>query len=395
MKLVAVALASASLIGGGVLAAPVTAVQPAAPATFTAVSDSSAELSVERDGRIETIEITTLDEALALMADTRLTSLWPQIAAWAGPDFERLRANTLKSARAVFAKGKTNRADTGLASTVRKKLRPTFLLTEALKDTGHDDEAVRLMERARGTAPTKGGFGANEWAATSIWLSDARFRAGDTAGALAVLDTSIPPIADSRSRLNLDINRVVLLLFADRPAEALTVLDQVRGAFDAPGGDGPFTLDTRVRGSDRQFAWMRACALRKLGRPNDAAAVAALLMSGDEPREKRFIIDPTVEIRQTLALCSGDVAEAAQAYADALTDEAFGGDALLALQPAYRHPAVDPAFMERVRRHPTLAPVLEGRMRTLPAALTPALNGWRTMPAAEREAAGFAVEREY
>ena len=380
MKCIAVALASAALVVGLTPAAPVTAAE--APAvTFRPVSDHAAELLVQRDGRSETVAITTLDEALALMADARLASVWPQIAAWAGLDFERLRANTLRSAREVFATGKTKRAATSLASIVRRKLRPTFLLAEALKETGHEDEAALLMRRARGAAPQKGVFGANEWAATSIWLADARFRTGDAPGAIAVLDASIPPIADSRSRLNLDINRVPLLLFADRPAEALAALDRVEAGFAAPGGDGPFTTNARVRGSDRQFAWMRACGLRKLRRAEEAAPLIALLRSGEEPDETRFVIDPTVKLRQTLALCSRDVAGAAQAFADALAQEGVGGEALLALQPAYRHPAVDPAFMDEVCRHPTLAPVLAARMRVLPDALTPALNGWRTAPA--------------
>ncbi|GAL99757.1 hypothetical protein [Sphingomonas parapaucimobilis] len=75
-----------------------------------------------------------------------------------------------------------------------------------------------------------------------------------------------------------------MLLDLHRPAKALAAIDAVEARFQAPGG--LFAGDVRVKGSDRQFAWIRACALQQqLGRTAEAKAAAAPLYPIAEPQD--------------------------------------------------------------------------------------------------------------
>ncbi|MFN3775524.1 hypothetical protein [Sphingomonas parapaucimobilis] len=76
---------------------------------------------------------------------------------------------------------------------------------------------------------------------------------------------------------------ISVLLDLHRPAKALAAIDAVEARFQAPGG--LFAGDVRVKGSDRQFAWIRACALQQLGRTAEAKAAAAPLYPIAEPQD--------------------------------------------------------------------------------------------------------------
>ncbi|MEG3170284.1 hypothetical protein U1737_19020 [Sphingomonas sp. LB3N6] len=378
--LVALALATAHASAGNPPSAPALTGNISTDIMFRPVSATTATLTIRSAGSPQAIEIKRLDDTLALLADKRLAAIWPQVTEWAGMGLEKLRDSAIGAAQVLFAKGRTKDADTSLGSVVGPKLRGTFLLADALLNAGRIDEATRLMENARGTAPKKGMRGPIEWAATSTWLAKAQHVQGHVDAAIGIIEASIPPMGNDRTKVNLEVNRAAMLLEVGRAAEALSAIEAAQDSFAAPGGDGPFTTNARVRGSDRQFAWIKSCALSKLGRTAEAAAAAMPLHAAVEPQENRFVIDPTITLRTTLARCTGNVADAAQAYADALAGEPFGGDALLELQPALVQPSFDPAFMAKVRQHPVLVPLLADRMQRLTGDLVLALNGWRPMP---------------
>lgn len=371
------ALAAAEVSAGTPPLKPAAVANVVTDIVFHPVSATTATLIVRSGGSSQSIEIKSLDDTLALLADKRLISIWPQVTEWAGNGLDNLRDNSINAAQALFAKGRMKDADTSLGSAVGPKLRGTFLLADALLNAGRIDEATRLMESARGSTPHKGMRGPIEWAATSTWLAKAQHVRGNVKVSIGIIEASIPPMGNDRTKVNLEVNRAAMLLEVGRADEALVAIEAAQASFAAPGGDGPFTTNARVRGSDRQFAWIKSCALSKLGRTAEAATAAAPLKTGVEPQEKRFVIDPTIRLRTKWARCTEDVANAAQAYADALAGEPFGGDALLELQPALVQSSFDPAFMEKVRRHPVLAPLLASRMRPLLGNLALALNGWR------------------
>ncbi|WP_312488645.1 hypothetical protein [Sphingomonas sp.] len=345
--------------------------------TFRAVSPTHATILVGPPAARQLVEVRTIDDALAALADRRLSHAWPQLLSWAGPGLEGLRDRLIADARTVFTKGRTAQADTGLASVVRPRLRPTFLLADALLAGGRFAEAVDLMRAARDAEPKDSPWWSIHWASMSQWLAKAEDAQGRFDAALGILDAAIPPLGKDRVKLNLEASRAAVLLERDRPAEALAAIDAVQAAFDAPGG-GILSGNARIKGSDRQFAWVRACALHKMGRITEAKAAAMPLDPAVEPQDKRFKIDPTVKLRKQLALCSQDVAATARVYAGMLTATPYAGEALTELQPDAKIPGVAPAFMKQVRRHPDLAPILAERLRPLPEAFVPALNGWRS-----------------
>lgn len=357
---------------------------PATPASFQPESPTVAETTIGAS----TKRIETPDQALALLADRRFAAQWPAILAWAGDELARLRDAQVAAAEADVARGRTKRDGDGVSAIVRPKLRATMLLADALWDAGREDAAIALIERARDDRATRstdrtrngvpeiGAMDAVEWTALVLWLSDAAYARGDTARAIAIIDGGLPPVANTRARLNLDVTRIRLLIEAGRAAETLAALDAAEALFRSPGGGGPFSHYSRAPASDRRYAGIRACALTQLGRADEAKAVAAPLFAV-APDEKAEVVDVTIAMRQGLARCTGDVAMAARAYADALAPGRDPRDALLELQPGRRRAGFDPDFMAQVREHPTLAPVLAERMRVLPDALLPALNRWR------------------
>lgn len=379
--IVAFVLAIAQISVGTQPSVPIAASNEFTNIVFHPVSSTTAKLTVQSGASAQTIDIKGLDDTLALLADKRLSAVWPEIMEWAGPELVKLRDSSISAAQAIYAKGRTKDAETSLGSIVRPELRGTFLLADALLNAGRIDEATRLIESARGTAPRKDRWGPIEWTATSTWLSKAQQVQGNVSAAIAILEASILPMGADRTKLNLEVNRAALLLEVDRAAEALTAIEGVQASFAAPGIGGLFTSNPRVGGSDRQFAWIRSCALSKLGRATEAAAAAAPLNGSAEPKEKRFVIDPTIRLRAKWARCTGNVTAAAQAYTDALRTEPVGGDALLELQPALNQPTFDKVFLEKVRQDPALSAVLADRWRPLPENLVLALNGWRASSA--------------
>ena len=355
----------------------ITATNESPNIVFQPASATTATLTVQSGGLTRTIEVNSLDDALAILADKHLSAIWPKVTEWGGPGLERLRDSYVNAAQAIFEKGRTTDANTSLGSAVSPKLRGTVLLADALLNAGRIDEATRLMENARGTAPQKGRWGASEWAATSAWLAQAQYTQGNVETALSIIEDSMPVLENDRAILNLEVNRAAILLDIGRASEALSALEAVQAGFAAPGGDGPFTSNARLKGSDRHFAWIRSCALSKLGRLEEAAAAAAILDTGIEPQDKRFVIDPTIRIRTRWTRCIGNVNAAVRAYTSALSNEPFGGYALLELQPTLTQPSFDQSFFEKVRQSPALYPALADRWRPLPINLVPALNGWR------------------
>lgn len=372
----AFALAAAQVLAGSPSLAPASSSSELKNIIFHPVSATTAKLTLQSGGASQTVEIKSLQDTLALLADRQLSAVWPEIMAWAGPGLEKLRDSSISAAQAIYAKGRIKDAETGLGSIVRPELRGTFLLADALLNAGRVDEATRLIEAAHGPAPRKDRWGPLEWTATSIWLSKAQQVQGNVSAAIAILEASIVPMGADRTKINLEVNRAALLLEVDRAAEALTMIESVQANFAAPGMGGLFTSNPRVGGSDRQFAWIRSCALTKLGRATEAAEAAAPLNSSVEPKEKRLVIEPTIRLRARWARCTGNVGAAAQAYAEALRAEPVGGEALLELQPTLNHPTFDQVFLEKVRQDPNLSAVLANRWRPLPENLVPALNGW-------------------
>lgn len=330
------------------------------------------------------VPVSTVDIALLLLADQRLEPLWPALSAWAGPGLERLRDRQLGLARAIAESGQTDLAESTVASITGPKTRATMMYAEGLQSSGQLDKAIELIRAARGSAPGRGKWNEAEWMALSMRLTTLiRARDGFPA-ALEILDESERLLGrENPLAVNFQINRAAFLAEARRPMDALAELDRAEAAFR--NNDNRKDRDlAKVPGSDRQFAWIRICALTQLGRHAEVQPLMDRIYPVREPSDDSFIVTASEPIRLRLFRCTGDAASAASEYARDLRRLPFGGAALLTLQPAYSAPNVDAAFMRRIAAEPEMVRALAGRLRPLPQTLVPALNHWRGNPSAVR-----------
>lgn len=350
------------------------------------VAGAFAELALrDRDGQQWREPLTTVELALSLLADNRMRPLWQPLLDWAGPGLERLRDRRVAAARAVTADGRTEIATSTAASSTRPKVRAAMLLAEELAGAGQLDQAIALIERTRGTAPGRGDWAQAEWMALSLRLrSYVRYRDGPAA-ARAVLDASEAALGSANDySINFQINRAADLAEDGRHSEALAVLDaaeaRYRGARDGRYGAG----GERVPGSDRQFAWIRICALTGLGRGKEVASLVPTIYPPAEPSDDAFRIPASNSIRYRLFRCMDSATGVADEMAAELRDGSIGGTAFVQLQPGLYDVRKPPEFRLRVAADAKLAPLLAARFRVLPPALHPALNRWRAPPAATR-----------
>lgn len=331
------------------------------------------------DGKF--MSVSTVNDALVLLADRRAEPLWPALLAWAGPGLERLRDIRLASARVIATSGATYFAGNTAESTTRPKTRATMLFADQLAKAGQMDKAIEVIRAARGSAPGRGGWNEVEWMALSTRLTTLTRARDGIPAALAILDASERLLGSGNPyAVNFQINRAAYLAEAGRPVEALAALDRAEAAFqtsdDGVVGEGR----EKVPGSDRQFAWIRICALTQLGRGAEVQPLMDRIYPVAEPRDYDFIVPASESIRLRLFRCTNDAASMAREYARELRQGPLGGAALLLLQPEYHAPSFDPAFMERVAAEPEMKSTLAGRLRPLPPSLVPALNQWRGNP---------------
>lgn len=325
--------------------------------------------------------------ALMLLADKRMQPLWQPLLDWAGPGLERMRDRRLAAVRALAAQGGTTFATTTAASSVRPKMRATLLLVDELAAAGLIDEAIATVKAARGAKPGGGDWGKAEWMAASVRLHTLTRKAVGIPAAIAVLDQSEALLGSKHPySINFQINRAADLAESARYAEALTVLDAAEMRFADPQGTRG-SGGERVPGSDRQFAWIRICALNGLGRGAENASLVQTLYPAADPTTAgavagpgEFYIPGTSSIRYRLFRCMNNVTGLADELAADAERNLIGGTAFLQLQPAFSDPEKPPSFYRQLAAQPRMATAIAGRFRVLPASLTPALNRWRGAP---------------
>ena len=170
--------------------------------------------------------------------------------------------------------------------------------------------------------------------------------------------------------INGAINYAAMLAELGRGKEALAMIDQTEAMFiKANSGES-------VAGSDRQFAWIRACALHVLG--DQAGADKAIAVIGSAPpalRDASGAIAPTAGIELRLAFCMKNEQrlEALLSTPDYLVDPA----AATLQSGMIWFPRDRSATTARLYQRYAKAGRLQ-RMREMPAALVPAMNRWLT-----------------
>lgn len=310
-------------------------------------------------------------DVLKLLADRRMKFLWQPLTEWAGPTLEKMREVRLKRLRAAAAAGDADLPpSTTSESTVRPKTRALIQLAKFLIDVGQESEAERLLQSQLETIKvrTNGSWNTFEWFSIGAWVASARVARGDLDGGISQYALIERTLGSSPFAPNATINRAALLAQSGRYADALAAIDPLWVRWSREN------QEYKIRGSDRQFAWIRACALEGLGRHDEAEAAFQPVAQANDTRDPHYAIDSDSALTLRGLVCMKRTAAIKQFITDDLQNSR-SPETLLLLQPAYR-PQINVELWEKIRSDAGLMKLASERMRTLPPEMTPALNSW-------------------
>lgn len=258
-------------------------------------------------GRATELEMPT---ALALLADTRLEALWPEVEEVMGEGGVALRDAQLARAREAYRRGRAtslslNRAT--MESMNGADSRATLDMARVLESAGQLEEALALLnnELARPREGRTTISDSRQYDRLSNRLRYAQLlynnrRHDEALAALMALENDALIAADYR--INATVNRAAFLAELGRGPEALAAIDRAVAAFGSPSDA------YRIEGSGRQFAWIRACALHLMGRADESSAAMAVVDAAPERFSGTWAAVPTTSsIEFRAALCLGDV----------------------------------------------------------------------------------------
>jgi hypothetical protein len=283
-----------------------------------------------------------------------------------------MRERTAAQLRAAAAAGNADLPpETTSESAVRPRIRALIQLADYLIDTGQPEDAERLLQDQLATMKvrTDGSSTAMEWFSVAAWIATARWARGDADGAVRQYEFIERTLGNSPYAANATISRASFLAQKGRYAEALNAIDPLWQRWQRE------TREYKIGGSERQFAWIRACALEGLARHAAAEAAFQPVTQARDTRDPYYVIEPDDALKLKGRVCMKQPDAVVALLADELQN-ALSPGALLLLQPAYR-PQTDVDLWQRVRSDTTLAKLAGERMRILPTEMTPALNGWR------------------
>jgi tetratricopeptide (TPR) repeat protein len=325
--------------------------------------------SADLPSRVYTVSMPS--EVLVLLADKHMEFLWKPLAEWAGPGLEAFRERKLAKLRAVADAGYTPyRARTASESTVRPKIRALLQLANFLAATGRFAEADQLLQQQLDGMKVKGsaGWSGIEWFSVAARIANNRWARGDNEGAIAQYAYMEGAMGNSPYAVNATVNRAAFLAMAGRYGEARPAIESAYARYLKDNrGD-------KIAGSERQFAWIRACALEGLGRHSEAQAQFRVVMDEREWSDPDFVIESNANVRVRGWTCMKQTEPIVAYLKDSARNDLFAA-ALMVLQPARRMKR-DQELWTKVRADPELARVVSERMRALPAEYDAALNGW-------------------
>lgn len=319
--------------------------------------------------------LTRPDDVLMLLADRRLEALWAPLTDWSGPSLELMRARMIRRFRSAALTARPDMpAGSTSESTVRPQVRAILQYASILDLTGHGAEAEDMLrEHLAGMRPKLGGgWRGVEWQSVASAIAWSRKQRDDPKGAIAEYEAIERALGSSPFAVNATVNRAAALAMDGQYAPALATIEQAWARYLKDNrGD-------KVPGSERQFSWIRACALQGLGREAEARAAMPRLSDDREFSDEDFVVEPDNDLKIRNAMCMRDGSEVARLIARDFR-RVGRSPALILLQPAYVPRGDSRAIIDAVRADSALAAAARERMRTLPSEMSAALNGWKGM----------------
>jgi hypothetical protein len=204
--------------------------------------------------------------ALAMLSDRRFSYFWPVIRTVGGADGRQLRSNAL---RAQLRDARIPPANpTTFDSVISAAQRRSLAEAAVWAHWGERARAMAIIDALLPQPDQRGRFTDGQqydWLAVELRRATLLTTLNDVPAAEAILRRLS---ADDRIwpgyRINADVNLAALLVEMGQPREALQLINAAERRF--LGTDANAT----VSGSNRQFAWIRACAQLQLGQAQQA-----------------------------------------------------------------------------------------------------------------------------
>lgn len=318
----------------------------------------------------------TSAEVIPLLADQRLSFLWPALTEWAGPSLERLRRQMLEESELAFQRNRTVFGH-ALAGSLSGKAAAYAERAVLLSRAGQLEAAIAVLKQAVDRWLSEKGWGRTEQSILVAILSGRLAEAGRTDDALRLLRSAEEQVGPGSPMLNLIVNRASLLARSGRYAEALEVIDpgaQRYAAYKKTIGG----WISAAPGGERYFAASKACALTGMGRAAEAKDALAPALAPTEPHSLLWdIAETNSEVRIRAYLCMHDSQALAAEMAVNVAATPVAPAAVVLMQPAAQALPEEARTLDEVRRDPRALAAVRDVMRPLPAELAPALNGWR------------------
>jgi hypothetical protein len=333
--------------------------------------DERAILVIEPEAGLPvTTRLDSPDRVLALLADTRAAPLWPELIKWAGPSLERLRERRLAAAEEAWRQGRIAYPLKSTAeSAAAARTTALFQYAGALEEAGEGAKAQALLREHLAALPLKTAEQRFQWSLAAISLANSLYRTGDVKGAVAVSEHAQAVLGDSPFALNPAVNRAAYLAETGSYAEALAGIEQAQARFEKTTEKS----DEGIAGSERQFGWIRACALAGLGRSQEAQRALAPVLTEQEPSDRDFLLESNFSIRFRAMRCMRDKEAVVRALVADIERAPVAPGAFLLLQPGLRRPWLT-RFWEIVRSDPRIKAATAGRMRQLPPEFEAVMN---------------------
>lgn len=312
--------------------------------------------------------------AVVMLADRRMEPMWEPLLFFAGNDLGELANRQVELRRTAMER----RAPLGYARATLESLadhstRAQMDYSLALADAGRMDEAISLLDReiAASARPERGGWNRNQqWTWLSLQLRKAQIlynRQNDDRAIAIWQELERTPGLDRSFRINVSMNLAAAYAETGRYQQALDLITTAGEQFARSGGD-------QIAGSARQFAWIRACALRGLGRRDESETAMQSLDQAEEPQDWGGIaLAGNRELRVRAAICLNDVDRLARVLSDPEAQLLTSSDML---QPGVLRRRAELADLrEQLFAHPRMTEYA-ARWRALPGDFQPVLRNF-------------------
>jgi tetratricopeptide (TPR) repeat protein len=318
----------------------------------------------------------TVDDAIKILSNKRYAPQHDQLSEWVGVGFEKLRVRLANKAYPDSV-GSNNllAMQSGKNSIILSK-------NNDLRTLGYFDRALAQLDpvlaRYPGNKKKLSDDAQWEWTSFALAKASTLVFAGKLDDAVKVYeDFERQPLIAEMWKANTAINRAAYLAEAGRFKESLAALDFAQSVFDR---STPRGSNGKLDGSNREFMWIRACALHGLGRRKEVSSlITSLYEMPDRPTSAWASMTSTMNIKLRLAFCMEDTdALVDLVQQNAATYSPFPVLATQILQEGYQvGNAERKAFTQRVRNDPRLRDVMAQVVQLAPENF-PALKRWRT-----------------